>query len=87
MPHGIKMVRIRLEISYLDGVEDPEAATIYHNLEILGYYSVRKVNMLKVYELEFSDNVEEAKKKAKTIAESILVNPVINGYTITVLGE
>ena len=30
------MVKIRLEISYLPGVEDPEATTLHHNLGILG---------------------------------------------------
>lgn len=81
------MVKIRIEISYLPGVEDPEATTLHHNLGILGYYQVDSVSMIKVYEMEFSEEEETAKTMASNIAESILINPVINGYKIIVLGE
>ncbi|MHB1439120.1 MAG: phosphoribosylformylglycinamidine synthase subunit PurS [Cuniculiplasma sp.] len=81
------MVKIRLEISYLPGVEDPEATTLHHNLGILGYYSIESVSMLKVYEMEFSEDEETAKSMAKIVAESILINPVINSYKLIVLGE
>ncbi len=81
------MVKIRLEIRYLPGVEDPEATTLHHNLGILGYYSIDDVSMLKVYEMEFSEDIDTATNMAKTIAESILINPVINNYKLVVLGE
>jgi phosphoribosylformylglycinamidine synthase len=81
------MVKIRLEISYLSGVEDPEATTLHHNLGILGYYGIDEVKILRVYELEFSEDIETAQSMAKTIAESILINPVINSYKLIVIGE
>ncbi len=81
------MVKIRLEISYLPGVEDPEATTLHHNLGILGYYSVDSVSMIKVYEMEFAEEEEKAKAMASNIAESILINPVINSYKLIVLGD
>ena len=43
--------------------------------------------MLKVYEMEFSEDEETAKSMAKIVAESILINPVINSYKLIVLGE
>ncbi len=81
------MVKIRLEISYLPGVEDPEATTLHHNLGILGYYNIDFVSMIKVYEMEFAEDEETAKAMANNIAESILINPVINSYKLIVLGE
>ncbi len=81
------MVRIRIEISYLDGVEDPEASTLHHNLGVLGYDTVEDTRIMKIYELSFSEDTHTAMGMAKSIAENLLINPVINKYDIIVIGE
>lgn len=81
------MVRIRIEISYNQGVEDPEASTLRHNLDILGFNDIDELKILKVYDLEFSQDIDTAMKSAKMIAENILINPVINNYKILILEE
>ncbi|MGP6207144.1 phosphoribosylformylglycinamidine synthase subunit PurS [Cuniculiplasma sp. SKW3] len=81
------MVKIRIEVGYLDGVEDPESSTLFHNLGILGYDDVENVKILKTYELQFDGDEESAKAMAKAIAENLLINPVINSYKVVVLGE
>ena len=81
------MVRIRIEISYLEGVEDPEALTLQHNLGVLGYDSIDRTRIMKIYELSFSEDEHTAMGMAKAIAENLLINPVINKYEIIVIGE
>lgn len=81
------MVRIRIEIRYLKGVEDPEALTIKKNLNILGFSSVKTVNTVRSYEIEFSDNTKDPIGETRRMAEKLLVNPVIHEYTITEVGD
>ncbi|MCL4350867.1 MAG: phosphoribosylformylglycinamidine synthase subunit PurS [Candidatus Thermoplasmatota archaeon] len=81
------MVKIRIEVSYLEGVEDPEASTLQHNLGVLGYDSIDKTRILKIYELSFAEDEHTALGMAKAIAENLLINPVINKYDIIILGE
>ncbi len=81
------MVRIRIEISYLKGVEDPEALTIRKNLNILGFKSVKNVSTVRSYEIEFSDETEDPEKETREMAEKLLVNPVIHQYRISRVGD
>ncbi len=70
------MPKVRIEVSYLEGVEDPEALTIFKNLKNLGYNSVDSLKVIRVYELDISDRDYE--KVAKEIGENLMVNPVIH---------
>ncbi len=81
------MVKIRIEVGYLESVEDPESSTLFHNLGILGYNDVENVRILKTYEIDFSCDENSAKEMAKAIAENLLINPVINSFRVIVLGE
>ncbi len=81
------MVRIRIEISYLEGVEDPEASTLHHNLGVLGYDTIEGTRIMKIYEFMFSEDAHTAMGMAKSIAENLLINPVINKYEITIIGD
>lgn len=70
------MSKVRIEVSYLDGVEDPEALTIFKNLRNLGYNSVDSLKVIRVYELDISESDYE--KVAMEIGENLMVNPVIH---------
>lgn len=81
------MSKVRIEIRYLKGVEDPEALTIKKNLLTLGYKSITSVSSVKVYELDISEEVGDPVSVGKDLAEKLLVNPVIHQYEITKISE
>lgn len=76
------MARIRVEIEFLPGVEDPEALTIHKNLRLLGYDSIKSVRTSKTYEFEIDDTTEKPEVIVKEIAERLLANPVIQSFKI-----
>jgi phosphoribosylformylglycinamidine synthase len=75
------MGKIRVEVRYLPGVEDPEAITISRNLQILGYDSVGSVSVSKVYQFEIG-NRENGMKQVNEVARKLLCNEVIQEYDI-----
>ncbi len=81
------MARVRIEIRYLKGVEDPEALTIKKNLKILGFKSLESINTVRSYEVEFSEETDDPIEEARKMAEKLLVNPVIHEYRIVEVGE
>lgn len=81
------MARVRIEIRYRKGVEDPEALTIKKNLKILGFNSVNSISTVRSYEVEFSGDEGDPVQEAHKMAEKLLVNPVIHEYDISIVGE
>lgn len=81
------MARVRIEIRYLTGVEDPEALTIKKNLNILGFKSVESISTVRTYEVEISDKSPDPVREGEEMAEKLLVNPVIHQYKVTLVGE
>lgn len=81
------MARVRIEIRYLKGVEDPEALTIKKNLKILGFSSVDSINTVRSYEIEFSPDTKDPVGEARKMAEKLLVNPVIHEFSVIEVGE
>ncbi len=76
------MAIVRVEVTYKRGVEDPEAITVEKNLRILGYDSIKKVNISKIYEINLGDTKRDAEDLVMEISEKILSNPVIQSYRI-----
>lgn len=70
------MPKVRVEVSYLEGVEDPEALTILKNLKNLGYDSVDSLRIIRVYEMEISGKNPD--RIAREIGENLMINPVIH---------
>ncbi|MCL4334620.1 MAG: phosphoribosylformylglycinamidine synthase subunit PurS [Candidatus Thermoplasmatota archaeon] len=79
------MPRVRIEVSYLKGVEDPEAVTILKNLRDLGYDNVKEVRITKAYDLLIPG--KNYRKVATEIAEKLMVNPVIHHMELKILDE
>ncbi len=74
------MVKVRIEVSYLDGVEDPEALTIFKNLSSLGYDSVKSLRIIRSYELDIDSPHYES--VARDIGQNLMINPVIHRMKI-----
>lgn len=76
-------MKVRIEISLKDGVLDPQAKTIAHALESLGYSSLKGVKMIKTLELTLDTSDKDyALSQAKEMSETLLANPVIENYII-----
>lgn len=76
------MARIKVEISFLPGVEDPEALTIKKNLNLLGYTDIMSVRTSKTYEFEIADSAKDPEGIVREISEKLLANPVIQSFNI-----
>jgi phosphoribosylformylglycinamidine synthase len=78
-------MRARVEVSFRDGVLDPEAQAIGKALGQLGFSGVRGVRKTKVIELEleYADRAA-AEADVRAMCERLLANPVIETYRIEV---
>jgi len=78
-------MRARVEVSFRDGVLDPEAQAIGKALGQLGFSGVRGVRKTKVIELELSEtDPQAAKAAAEDMARRLLANTVIESFRVEI---
>lgn len=76
-------VKARVEVSFRQGVLDPEAVAIGRALDSLGFAGVSGVRRAKVIELELAaGDRASAEAQLKAMCERLLANPVIETYRI-----
>ena len=79
-------MKAKIEISLKNGVLDPQAKTIFHALESLGFDCINDLKTKKIIELDLNiDDREQALSKAKEMSETLLANLVIENYYIELL--
>jgi len=78
------MVKIRIIVSYKEGVEDPEGLAVKKSLNLLNFKNVKNVSISKLYEIVIDGDQSKAKKEAEEMCDKLLVNPVIHSYKIEV---
>ncbi len=70
--------RAEIYITFKPGVLDPQAKTIQHALESMGFASVRKVMTGKYLEIELeASGLAEAEKEVSAMCQRLLANPVL----------
>jgi phosphoribosylformylglycinamidine synthase len=76
---------VRIDVSHLPGVLDPQGATVERALPALGYDNVSEVSIAKTIRL-LVDAPSRAAAEAQVdeMCRRLLANPVIEQYTITV---
>ena len=85
--HGDAALKAKVEVSFRQGVLDPEAQAIERALGGMGFAGVEKVRRTKVIELELAaGDRPSAEAQLKAMCERLLANPVIETYRIS-LGE
>lgn len=74
-----------VEVSALDGIADPEAATIERALPLLGFETVADLRVGRVFHfvVEAADE-PAAQATANELAHRLLANPVIQRASVTV---
>lgn len=76
-------MKVKIEISLKDGVLDPQAKTIFHALQSLGFECVNGLKITKVLTLDINTNdTSYALNQAKEMADNLLANVVIENYKI-----
>ena len=77
-------MRARVEVSFRQGVLDPEAQAIGRALGSLGFSGVLGVRRAKVIELDLeAGDRASAEAQLKAMCEQLLANPVIETYRIS----
>jgi phosphoribosylformylglycinamidine synthase PurS subunit len=77
-------LRARVEVSFREGVLDPEARAIGKALTSLGFAGVKGVRRTKVIELDLdAADRDIAESQLKAMCEQLLANPVIETYRIS----
>jgi phosphoribosylformylglycinamidine synthase len=79
-------MKIRVDVMLKDGVLDPQGKAIAHALGTLGFNGVNDVRAGKVIELDVQEtDADKAKDMAKTMAEKLLANQVIEDFRVSIL--
>lgn len=79
-------MKIRVDVMPKEGVLDPQGKAISHALAGLGFGGVGDVRAGKTIELEIAEqDPEKARAAAKSMAEKLLANLIVEDYRITVL--
>ncbi len=78
-------MKIRVDVMLKQGVLDPQGKAIARALQGMGFSEVQDVRAGKVIELEIAESdPAAAQSKAKSMAEKLLANMVIEDYRIHV---
>jgi len=74
----------KIVVTYKRGILDPEAKTIQHALETLGYQDIAGLETGKYFEVKLKSGLKrpQAEKLVHEICERLLSNPVIQKYTV-----
>lgn len=73
----------KIVVTYKEGILDPEAKTIQHALETLGYENIDELEAGKYFEVRLKSGLKrtQAEKLIHEICDRVLSNPVIQKYT------
>jgi len=82
----MKNYSARIEVKFKAGVLDPQGVTIKNALLNLDYKSVEKVATGKLFWVELKSNSkEEALNQAKSLADKLLANTVIENFQVEII--
>ena len=77
-------MKVRLEIRLNPDILDPQGDAINNALQQMNFKSVSSVRQGKLIEMDVkASNQEEAHNLVKKMAEELLVNPIMETYTIS----
>jgi phosphoribosylformylglycinamidine synthase PurS subunit len=81
-------VKARVLIRLKAGILDAQGASVKHALEGLGFLEVRDVRVGKVLDVDLDGarSEAEARRRVEEMCARLLVNPVIEDFTVELLG-
>ena len=76
---------VRIDVTHLPGVLDPQGATVERALPALGYDNVTAVSIAKTIRLAIDAPSEaDVRTQVDDMCERLLANPVIERYTVQI---
>ena len=76
---------VRIDVTHLPGVLDPQGATVERALPALGYDNVTAVSIAKTIRLAIDAPSEaDARTQVDDMCERLLANPVIERYAVEI---
>ena len=76
---------VRIDVTHLPGVLDPQGATVERALPALGYDNVSDVSIAKTIRLAVdAESVDDARTQVDDMCARLLANPVIERYTMEI---
>jgi phosphoribosylformylglycinamidine synthase len=76
---------VRIDVTHLPGVLDPQGATVERALPALGYTNVGAVSIAKTIRLQLdADSEDAARAQVDEMCHKLLANPVIERYTLEI---
>ncbi len=82
------MARVVVAVMPKPEILDPQGKAVHGPLPRLGFEGVRDVRQGKRFELELDGELTDSRlAEVHQMAETLLSNPVIENYTVTVLAE
>ena len=76
---------VRIDVTHLPGVLDPQGATVERALPALGYDNVSEVSIGKTIRLTVdAPDADAAAAQVDEMCHRLLANPVIERYTATI---
>ena len=74
---------VRIDVTHLPGVLDPQGATVERALPALGYENVSEVSIAKTIRLVLdAGSADAARAQVDDMCQRLLANPVIERYTV-----
>lgn len=81
-------MRVKIFISFKQGVLDPQGKAVERSLHSLGYREVRDVRMGKYLEIELeASSRHAAEARIREMCDKLLANPVIEDYRFEIEAE
>jgi phosphoribosylformylglycinamidine synthase PurS subunit len=76
---------VRIDVTHVPGVLDPQGATVERALPALGYANVSEVSIAKTIRLVLdADSADAARTQVDDMCQRLLANPVIERYTVEI---
>jgi len=80
------MFKAKIKVTLKKSVSDPQGQTVLHALHTLGYQETQDVRIGKYFEVTVdSKDQPEAEKRIRGMCDQLLMNPVIEDYSVEVL--
>lgn len=79
------MPRVHVDVMLKPEILDPQGQAVERALPSMGFEGVSQVRIGKHVELVVDDDVADVEGLVDKVADELLANPVIEGYTVTVV--
>ena len=81
------MPKVVVDVMPKPEILDPQGKAVHGALPRLGFAGVVDVRQGKRFELEFAEITDEVLAEVEEMAQTLLSNPVIENYAVSVLEE